>query len=54
MNITPEMVAVIVNIMVLVGGFLKLESRLTKLETTQKLMVDGLIQTKQLDRRQEG
>lgn len=50
MAITPELIAFILNLLALIGGFMKLESRLTRLETTQKLMLDGLIQTKQIDR----
>ncbi len=52
-TLTPEVMGIIANIMLVIGGFIKLEKRLTKLETTQELMLDGMIQTKQVDRRRE-
>ena len=52
-TITPELIGLIVNIVALIGGFVKLESRLTKLETTQELMLQGMIKTKILERREE-
>lgn len=52
-TLTPEVIGIVANIVILIGGFLKLESRLTKLETTQTLMLDGMINTKQVDRRKD-
>lgn len=51
LTITPELIGLLVNIVALIGGFIKLESRLTKLETTQELMLEGMIKTKQIERR---
>jgi hypothetical protein len=51
LTITPELIGLLVNIVALIGGFIKLESRLTRLETTQNLMLKGLIDTKQVERR---
>lgn len=51
LTLTPELVGLIVNIIALIGGFIKLEARLTKLETTQELMLKGLIETQNIERR---
>lgn len=52
MNVSPEVVAMIAQLVAIVGGFLKLEGRLTKLETTQNLMLQGMIKNKALERRE--
>lgn len=52
-TLTPEVMGIIANIMLVVGGFIKLEKRLTKLETTQDLLLNGMISSKQIDRRRE-
>lgn len=44
MNITPEMLALIANIFALLGGFLRLENRLTKLETHNELLMKSFVQ----------
>lgn len=46
MTITPEMVAIVANIVALLGGFLRLESRLTKLETHNDLLMQSFIERK--------
>lgn len=51
LTITPEMIAMIANFVGLLAGLLRLESRLTKLETVQKLMMDGMVETGVVNRR---
>jgi hypothetical protein len=41
----------VVNIIIILGVFLRLENRLTKLETTQELLVKLLIKDGMIDRR---
>lgn len=50
-TLSPELMGVLANLVVLIAGFVKLESRLTKLETTQQLMLDGQIKTGVIERR---
>lgn len=50
-TLTPEIMGIIANILLVVGGFIKLESRLTKLETTQHLLLNGMIDTGEIERR---
>lgn len=52
MNLSPEVVAMVAQLVAIIGGFLKLEGRLTKLETTQNLMLQGMIKNKSLERRE--
>jgi hypothetical protein len=46
MTLTPEMIALIANIFALLGGFLRLESRLTKLETHNDLLMKSFVERK--------
>lgn len=51
MMITPELIGLAVNFVGLVGLFVKLEARLTKLETTQDLIMQNFINIGAVNRR---
>lgn len=51
MTITNDMIMMVVNLILILGVFLRLENRLTKLETTQELLVKLLIKDGMIDRR---
>jgi hypothetical protein len=51
MNISNDIIMMVVNIIIILGVFLRLENRLTKLETTQELLVKLLIKDGMIDRR---
>jgi hypothetical protein len=51
MTITNDIIMMGVNIIIILGVFLRLENRLTKLETTQDLLVKLLIKDGMIDRR---
>lgn len=43
MQFTPELIGMVANFVMLVGIFVKLENRLTKLETTQDIIMRSFI-----------
>lgn len=53
MTISPELIALICNLIVIVGVFTKLERRLTKLETVQELILNNMVSVGIVERRHE-
>lgn len=50
-NLDGDTILLATQLVAFVAGFMKLERRLTKLETTQTLMINGLVSTGKVDRR---